>query len=82
MAAAFNKNPSTLKGFIDIGDINASRVFQEVQWDTNAQVMGLSYNANGKHIAAFLQMDDLVHIWDVAAGREIVKLRIWTGTQG
>ena len=76
LAVAFNKNknPGTSKGFIDIWDINASKVFQEFQWDNDAQVMGLSYKANGKHIASFHQMDDSVHIWDVAAGREIAKL--------
>ncbi len=77
LAVAFNKvwpGPSSSKGFIDIWETAAGKIYKTLEWDSDTQIMGLAYSYDGKYIASFLQMEDMVNIWDVARGRQIKTL--------
>ncbi|BBB90790.1 WD40 repeat domain-containing protein [Methylomusa anaerophila] len=80
LAVAFNKRWSaskagTEKGFIDIWDTNTGQIFKTIAWDSDSRIGGLSYSPDGKYIAAFLQREDYVRIWDVASGSQAETLR-------
>ena len=80
LASAFNKRrpgakTQTEKGFIDIWDTTTGQLYKSLQWDSGSRIESISYSADGKYIAALLQLEDCVRIWDVANGKEIEVLR-------
>lgn len=79
LAVAFNKKwpgweRSSEKGFIDIWDTAAGKIYKTLEWDSGNHIMGLAYSHDGKYIASFLQLEDTVNIWDVARGKQIKTL--------
>jgi WD40 repeat protein len=79
IAVAFNKDwpgskAGSSKGFIDIWDTTTGRLSKTLQWDSDKRIQGLSYSRDGKTIAAFIQAEDSVRIWDAASGRQIQTL--------
>lgn len=79
LAVAFDKKwpeskGGTEKGFIDIWDVGVGKIAKTLQWDSDAHINQLSYSPDGKYIAALLQLETLVNIWDVASGRQIETL--------
>jgi len=65
----------THKGYIDIWDMSTGTLFKTLEWDSGVSPSGISFSQDGRQIAAFLETETFVRVFDVASGEEVETLR-------